>query len=48
MTKMEKCKCDYCDSNRAESRSFNFGDFGTHYFFACTDCWNDYLREELD
>jgi len=42
-----ECKCDYCDSNKAQPRSFYFGALGVHDFFACTDCFNDYISDEM-
>jgi len=44
---MEECKCDFCDSNRAQPREFYLS-FGMQYFFACTDCWYDYLNDNAD
>jgi len=44
---MEECKCDYCSSNRAKSRTFGFSD-RTHYFWACDECFRDYLNDFCD
>ena len=40
------CKCDYCNSDRAESRVFSYAN-GAHYFHACKECFEDYISEEL-
>ncbi len=38
------CKCDYCDSNSAKSRVFTFSN-RAHYFFACNECFENYLDD---
>ncbi len=39
------CKCDYCSSDRAESRQFGYSN-GTKYFYACQECFEDFIYEE--
>lgn len=41
---MENYKCDYCSSNRAESRVVGY-DNRAHYFYACKECFEDYLED---
>ena len=39
------CKCNYCSSNRAESRTFSYSN-GVKYFYACQECFEDFIYEE--